>query len=241
MNLTIDIGNTSTKIALFDKKQPVKFYDNFDLSKIISLIIEKQVDKTIISSVKKDNERFMELIQKYCKIIELDHLTPLPIHNLYETPQTMGMDRLAAVVGANHLNKGKNCLVIDAGTCITVDFIDKKGYYQGGSISPGLNMKFKALHNFTDNLPLLKREIEEIREFELIGKNTHDAIRSGVINGTVAELEGIIRAYYNKYDDLKVVICGGNAKFFETKIKTPIFVIPELVLIGLNEILIKNA
>ncbi|MBW8048863.1 MAG: type III pantothenate kinase [Cytophagales bacterium] len=237
MNLAIDIGNTTTKIALFDKNQLVKFYDNFDLNKIVSFIIEKKVDKAIISSVKKDNEQLLKSVSKHCEIIELDHRTPLPINNLYETPQTMGMDRLAAVVGANHLYRENNCLVIDAGTCITFDFIDKNNNYHGGSISPGIDVKFKALHNFAVQLPLLKKEIKEIKEFDLVGKNTHDAIESGVINGTIAELQGIISAYFSKFDDLKVILCGGDARFFEKRLKAPIFVVPELVLIGLNKIL----
>jgi len=269
MNLAIDIGNTTSKIALFDKNQLVEFNDNVDLNKVISWINKKHIDKAIVSSVKKDNERLLKSVSKHCKIIELDHRTPLPINNLYETPQTMGMDRLAAVVGANHLYRENNCLVIDTGTCITFDFIDKNSNYHGGSISPGLDMKFIALNNFTDNLPLLKKGIKEIegiaerrehgaersspgamryapsamrkgiKEFELIGKNTHDAIRRGVINGTLAELEGIISAYFSKFDDLTVILCGGDAKFFKTKIKAPIFVVPELVLIGLNRILLN--
>ncbi|MCH8317743.1 MAG: type III pantothenate kinase [Bacteroidetes bacterium] len=251
MNLAIDIGNTTTKIALFDKNQLVEFNDNVDLNKVISWINKKQVDKAIVSSVKlepplvpprggnkkppprggrcpvdigpalqeagglKDIERLLKSVSKHCKIIELDHRTPLPINNLYETPQTMGMDRLAAVVGANHLYRENNCLVIDAGTCITFDFIDKNNNYHGGSISPGIDVKFKALHNFAAQLPLLKKEIKEIKEFDLIGKNTHDAIESGVINGTIAELEGIISAFRSKFDDLTVILCGGDAKFFE--------------------------
>jgi type III pantothenate kinase len=129
-----------------------------------------------------------------------------------------------------------NILVIDAGTCITYDFIDKNGVYQGGAISPGINLKLKALNTFTQKLPL----IEFKNEFVLIGQTTEESILSGVLNGTIAEIEGIIGYYSHSFSDLKTIICGGASNFFESKIKAPIFVVPELVLIGLNRILQYN-
>jgi type III pantothenate kinase len=147
------------------------------------------------------------------------------------------MDRLAATIGANFLFPDFNCLVIDAGTCITCDYVDHEHNYRGGSISPGLAMKFQALHTFTQKLPLVEQPQQDVG---LTGRNTIDAIRSGVLCGTVAELNGIIEAYSKKSSELIVLLCGGDAAFFETKLKGHIFVIPELVLIGLNRILNYN-
>ena len=130
-----------------------------------------------------------------------------------------------------------DCLVIDAGTCITMDFVDRDKNYRGGSIALGLEMKFRALHTFTQKLPLLQRPPAAV---PLAGRNTAGAIQSGVLNGTVAELNGLISAYRSTSPDLVVVLCGGDAAFFETNLKAPIFVVPELVLIGLNRILNYN-
>jgi type III pantothenate kinase len=147
------------------------------------------------------------------------------------------MDRLAAVVGASFLFPDSDCLVIDAGTCITYDYVDREQNYQGGSIALGLEMKFKALHTFTQKLPLVQQTRAEV---PLTGRNTVDAIRSGVLHGSVAELNGIIKAYTKIAPKLVVVLCGGDAAFFETNLKGRIFVVPELVLIGLNRILNYN-
>src|SRR5690606_39004433 len=128
-----------------------------------------------------------------------------------------------------------NCLVIDAGTCITFDLVDSQGYH-GGTIAPGLQMKFKALNTFTARLPLLSTSAS----VQVLGRNTNEAIQSGVINGTIAEIEGMINQFSSEFSNLKTIICGGDAKFFESRIKATIFVIPELVLIGLNRILLYN-
>jgi type III pantothenate kinase len=141
------------------------------------------------------------------------------------------------VIGASYLFPGTDCLVIDAGTAITIDFVDQHQHYHGGSIGLGLEMKFRALHTFTQKLPLIQRVPEPV---PLAGRNTADAIRSGVLNGTVAELNGMIAAYRAQSPQLTVVLCGGDAAFFETNLKAPIFVVPELVLIGLNRILNYN-
>jgi type III pantothenate kinase len=198
-----------------------------------SLVIEN----CIISSVNQDAETISQLIGPFISnVFVLDHQLPVPLLNEYETPQTLGKDRLAAVAGASATHPDKDCLVIDMGTCITYDCIRADRHYLGGSISPGLRMRFKALHTFTARLPLL----EPAADARLIGKNTHDAILSGVINGIVAEIEGIISKYQTIFPKIDVIFCGGDANFFESKIKQRIFVIPELVLIGLNRILEHN-
>jgi len=128
------------------------------------------------------------------------------------------------------------CLVIDAGTCITYDFVDANRNYQGGGISPGLNMRFRAVHTFTAKLPL----VTPIKGARLIGDTTESSIQSGVVNGLLAEMEGIIRLYTEEFPGLRVILCGGDAGFFENQLKASIFASPELVLLGLNSILIHN-
>jgi type III pantothenate kinase len=155
---------------------------------------------------------------------------------LYATPTTLGVDRIAGVCGAKHMSPKTNVLVIDAGTCITYDFLDRDGNFLGGGISPGLMMRFNAVHNFTARLPLVP--LVEIAP--LIGDSTETCIQSGVINGLIEELGGIISLYRQKFEGLAVILSGGDARFFENKLKGSIFAVPELVLSGLNSILIHN-
>jgi type III pantothenate kinase len=161
---------------------------------------------------------------------------PLPVVNLYATPLTLGVDRLAGVCGAQQIFPLQHCLVIDAGTCITYDFLDKEGKYYGGGISPGLKMRFQAVHTFTAKLPLVTPK----GHVPLIGNSTESCIQSGVVNGVLAELDGIIDQYGKKFEGLRVILCGGDAMFFENQLKASIFASPELVLIGLNSILNYN-
>ena len=166
-------------------------------------------------------------------LVILDENTPLPIKNLYETPATLGKDRLAAAVGARAIFPGKNVLSIDAGTCITYDFLTKDGEYLGGSISPGIRMRFRAMHAFTGRLPLVEPE-----DFTgLIGKTTAESLLSGVINGVCEEIKGLIARYNEQYEDLTAVITGGDHEYLHNKLKINIFAVPDLVLPGLNEIL----
>jgi type III pantothenate kinase len=166
----------------------------------------------------------------------LRHTLPLPITNHYATPATLGVDRLAGACGARQMFPGSNCLVIDAGTCITYDFLDAGGSYLGGGISPGLHMRFQAVHTFTKKLPL----VQAVDNINLIGNSTEQCIQSGVIHGVLEEVQGIIRQYREKFEDLKVILCGGDTHFFENQLKASIFAVPELVLSGLNSILIYN-
>lgn len=236
-NLAVDIGNTAIKYALFENDALVyagQVLQEQDLPGDSRLTA---IDNLILASVRAGQSALPALLPVKGKALVLTYETPVPVINCYETPQTLGADRLAAVVGASFLFPDTDCLVIDAGTCITVDFVDSNKNYQGGSIGLGLEMKFRALHTFTQKLPLLQRSAEEV---PLSGRNTAGAILSGVLNGTVAELSGLIEAYRSTCPQLVVVLCGGDASFFETKLKAPIFVVPELVLIGLNRILNYN-
>lgn len=236
MNLVIDIGNSLVKAAWFDGDELKELLSPIEEPELLSLVAKKPKN-TIIGAVGRNLQSVIEAFSGVSHVMVADHTLKYPIKNQYATPATLGIDRLAGVVAAHHLFPKENCLVIDIGTCITYDFLDCQSNYYGGGISPGANMKFKALHTFTAKLPFVQAGTEEP---PLVGPNTEQSIRSGVLWGTVYEIEGMIAAYAKKYPNLKTIICGGNTKFFESKIKAPIFVAPELVLLGLNRILQHN-
>jgi type III pantothenate kinase len=239
MNLCIDVGNSHIKAAWFDADQLVAFFE-FNTQKELTRWlqqIDSQLDYAIVCSVTQSAAVIRDILSNYFRTaFALTYLLPLPISNRYETAHTLGMDRLAGAAGAYHLFPGRNCLVIDAGTCIKYEFIDKNANYWGGSISPGLRMRFRALHEFTASLP----QLEPLSNPDLLGRNTQQALQSGVINGMLAEIEGIISRYSEKLIDLQIILTGGDAPFFEGKMKSTIFAAPRLVLIGLNSILQHN-
>lgn len=235
MQLIIDIGNTRIKFALF-KEQTFFVKGAGNISDFKTFCEDKKITKAIISSVAKSEA--VEAFLKESKIpyIHLTHHTKLPIQNKYATPQTLGDDRLANVVGAGVLYKHKNVLTIDCGTCIKFDMLTSNQEYFGGAISPGLTMRFKALNTFTNGLPLI-----EYKQIDyLIGKTTEESILSGVINGCIAEIDGITDKYSAIYDNLTIILTGGDAKYFENELKSNIFAEPNLTIIGLNEILLSN-
>ncbi|MCK5104718.1 MAG: type III pantothenate kinase [Cyclobacteriaceae bacterium] len=236
MNICIDIGNTKAKIGFFSNNELLEVKQNITDRGIIKIIKAHNPEHVVISSVRKGIGKIVESCSKTADTIVFDHLTPVPVKSLYKTPQTLGVDRIAAVVGAALLYKHQNCLIIDMGTCITYDLIDKSATYHGGGISPGVDMRMKAMHKFTSRLPVIAAKGQP----KLIGKTTKECMLSGAIIGTQAELEGIINRYKQFFDDLAIIFCGGDANFFETKIKDHIFAIPNLVLIGLNQILRFN-
>jgi type III pantothenate kinase len=236
LNICIDIGNTNAKLGFFTKNELLEVKQNVADRGIIKIIKEHNPAQVIIGSVRKGIGNIVERSAKISNTLVLNHLTPIPFESLYKTPQTLGVDRVAAVTGAGFLHQNKNCLVIDMGTCITYDLIDKSGTYHGGGISPGIEMKLKAMHKFTSKLPI----VAKVGDQDLIGKTTRECMQSGAINGTIAEVEGIIERYRQFYDNLTIILCGGDAIFFESKIKDHIFAFPNLVLVGLNQILRFN-
>lgn len=239
MNLVIDSGNTYSKTGLFDGLLLIETRWRLTFDELISYVKLHCPSQLIISSVSHSEAQLQALFAPYThQIILLTASTPVPIQKLYDTPHTLGADRVAAAVGAKVMFPEKDCLVIDMGTCITYDLVDKANNFHGGVISPGLRMRFKAMNSFTQRLPLVEPS-ENLPS--LIGKNTIHAMQSGVMNGLVAELNGIIEQYQDISLDFQTLLCGGDAHFFESRIKTPIFVVPELVLIGLNRILHYNA
>jgi len=216
----------------------VQSFVTIDETELAQKLNEDPDGKVVIGSVNQNGAELSKDLGVSERCLVLDHETPLPIGVEYKTPSTLGIDRVAGVTGASALFPGNNCLVIDIGTCITYDYINKTGTYLGGAISPGLEMKLKALHDFTANLP----SIPVSEPTSLIGDTTKDSILSGVFNGTLAEIEQMIKSFKKELkEELLVVVCGGQAQLFESKINGRIFVLPELVLVGLNEILQYNA
>ena len=233
----IDIGNTRAKIGIFSQGQLRKVYHAQNHDDIFNLLKKEQVEKIIVSSVTKADEQqeIIRRLKKYAPIY-FSYQVPLPIDLNYDTPHTLGVDRIAAAVGASFLYPGKNVLSIDCGSCITYDILQEGKLFLGGAISPGIHIKLKALNNFTARLPLV-----EAREPSAItGKSTEQSILSGVIYGSIVEMEGMIAKYRMLFPDLTVVLCGGDALFFDSKIKGPNFVVEDLVLIGLHQVLISN-
>lgn len=242
MNLVIDLGNTRTKLALFEGK---KLIEQFSFEPRMSLVQLQKVfkantgiNKTIVSSVINHSKEISNFLSNHTQHLVFDSNTKIPLKNNYGTPETLGKDRLAGAIGAQYLYKNIPVLIIDAGTCIKIDFVNANAEYLGGSISPGINMRFKALNHFTDKLPALNIDKNY---HSLTGSNTNESILSGVQNGALMEVKGFMDAYLKQYPDLKIVLTGGDAAFFELELKNHIFVCPELVLIGLNEIVEFNA
>lgn len=236
--LVIDFGNTLVKAAVFCDGDIVEMTTGPSLSIVAveTFLARYHPEHAIFSSVVAIPADVHAFLDNNFNLIELTDLTPVPVNNLYKSPETLGKDRLAVAVAVKGMFPGKASLVIDAGTCVTFDFVDETGCYHGGGISPGINMRFKALHTFTQRLPLVKHQ-----NFEgLSGATTEASILSGVLNGIVAEFDGIIREYHKKYEGLKVVVTGGDMNFFAKKLKSNIFATPNLVLRGLNEILKFN-
>jgi len=239
MKLAIDVGNTLVKLAVFDGDNLLSLHKYNDLnSEIVEELFQQYPDigSAIIASVRDIPVEINALLSRYVKLTKLSCNTPLPFAIDYNSKESLGADRIAAVAAAKQLYPGKDLLVIESGTCITYDFISADGIYHGGSISPGMEMRFQALHNFTDKLPL----IEAVRDPELTGKTTEASIQSGVINGMIAEIEGVISRYESNYEYLTIILSGGNLDYFDKNLKNNIFAVPNIVLTGLNIILEFN-
>lgn len=239
MNLTIDIGNTRTKFGFFEKKELVEkiVLEKWTLTDLKKLVSNQNLENIICSTVKTVNRRMENYLTQHWYFLNLEADTPLPIQNLYGTPKTLGKDRLAAVVGAYELFPNENCLVIDAGTCTTYDVIDARGNYLGGNITPGLNMRYRAMQHFTAKLPLVSKPMD-VKDG--IGKNTTEALEVGGGLGNILEMEGWIQYFDSQFKGINTTLTGGDAEYFAKRLKTKIFANSNLVLIGLNKILNHN-
>jgi len=236
MNLVLDYGNSFAKVGVFEKDELKQNLSFSDVGELKFFLQNFSAENFILSSVAQEASSTLGWVSHIKRKFVLTPALPLPIKNLYATPQTLGVDRIAGACGAHQIFPGLPCLVIDSGTCITYDFLDNKGNYHGGGISPGLKMRFQAMNAFTAKLPLA----DIIEDPPLIGTTTETCLQSGAINGMIEEINGIITRYRREFEDLQVILCGGDARFFENKLKAPIFALPELVLSGLNSILIYN-
>ncbi len=240
MNLVIDAGNSLIKIAVF-KGNTNLYQEQFTTGEFvirIKAIFKKYPNLTnaIVSSVGALTDTEIKVIKLFCEVHQLNNASKIPFKNSYATPETLGVDRIALATAAFYHNPQGNTLVIDAGTCITYDLVNDYGEYLGGAISPGLGMRYKALHEQTSKLPLL----QAINEVKLIGNTTQTSIHSGVINGILAEINGLIDQYNQRFKDLTVILTGGDAQFLSKRTKNTIFANPKFLLEGLNYLLEYN-
>ena len=238
--LIVDIGNSSAKIALFDGDTLTEqcCVSHTMLPKALK---DKSLDTTIsaaiISSVVPLNEAIEETLEMLpYPCLRMSAQLKMPFDIAYKTPETLGPDRLAAVAEACAQQPGHNLLVIDMGTAITYDIVTSQGLYIGGNISPGIDMRLKALHHFTGKLPLINKEGQR----SAVGVTTETAIREGVLQGVDKEIKGYIHEYMSKYPHLLVFLTGGGTFFLDNRTKSHIFVDDLLVMKGLNRILMLN-
>ena len=239
MNLAIDLGNTALKWAVFEDKNLI-FRGKFDYSNLkedLSSLEKYQISSVAFSTVVQIPDDVKNFFGQYNFVLSINQNAAVPIKNSYETPQTLGLDRLMNAVAADYLFKNNNVLVIDCGTCLKIDFVSLDNGFEGGAIAPGLAMRYKSLNQFTHQLPLL----EPHRFNDLTGKSTEDSIHNGIMSGMAYEIIGAVEAYSEKYPDLKLIITGGDYHCFQDIIeKKAIFAEPDLTLIGINLIHLHN-
>ncbi|WP_033960046.1 type III pantothenate kinase [Psychroserpens jangbogonensis] len=240
MNLIMDVGNTLVKLAVFQDnvlfEKVTTQHDGF--LKAVKQVLNKYpiISNGIISSVGKLNKEDVQVVESEIDLLILKSETKQPFKNLYKTPKTLGVDRIALVSASIRQFSNSNVLIIDAGTCITYDFINTNNEYFGGAISPGIRLRYHSLHNLTANLPLLESELPE----SLIGNTTNSSIHSGVVFGVLKEIDGVINDYKEKYSDLTVILTGGDTNFLSKQLKNGIFANSNFLLEGLNFILEYN-
>lgn len=240
MNLVLDIGNTRTKLGLFDGSRLVEqaIWEAWTLEELLSYGNQAGVDRVITASVAlPDKATVQNLTQAFPVVLELTYETPLPFQNNYRTPETLGRDRMAAIGGAQALFPGRNCLVVDCGTCIKYDLLTGGNTYAGGNIAPGAAMRIRAMHAFTARLPEVAFEMPE----DVVGFSTETALQNGALRGAALEIMGFVGAFGERAKPLQVILTGGDAVFFQQYLRIPdLRVEPYLVLHGLNHILLYN-
>ncbi|MAU71763.1 MAG: pantothenate kinase [Pseudozobellia sp.] len=240
MNLIIDAGNTSVKLAVFDRNNLI-FYQNTDAESMPRLVKEicdhyPKISHSIVSSVGHLDKKVIAVMAVFCTVHELTPSSKTPYKNSYATAQTLGVDRMALATAAFYHNPKANTLVVDAGTCVTYEMVNDYAEYLGGAISPGLNMRYKSLNAQTAKLPLLKPKMP----FDFIGNSTANSIHSGVVNGLCHEIDGVINQYKSRFVDLTVILTGGDAPFLSKRLKNTIFADSKFLLKGLNYLLEYN-
>jgi len=241
MNLIVDIGNTFVKLAVFSEKK-TQFHtslEKVDLKETLDQVNANypKLQKGIVSSVGALENMDSLFYNLNIPVLKLSHDLKLPFENLYKTPKSLGVDRIALVSAATERFPGKNTLIIDCGTCITYDFLNSKNSYLGGAISPGLRLRYKSLNDFTANLPLLETKWPDA----IIGNSTSNSIHSGIVYGVINEINGAISQYKIPYPDLTIILTGGDSEFLSKQFKNGIFATSNFLLDGLNFLLEYNS
>ena len=234
MVLVVDIGNSRIKSAVFENNKLLEHsvFDRQELEKKISIILLKhpKIDVLVVSSVGNVAEDAFLFLDKRIKVEWITHNFPFPFKNLYETPASLGIDRMILASGAVLQFPNQNRLIIDAGTCITYDFVDDQNQYRGGAISLGLNLRYKALHNYTAKLPLLQPKYPD----NYVGNSTTESLHSGVVNGLLFEIEGFLSHYEAQFLKFTIILTGGDAVFLAKRLKNTIFANSNFLLESLN-------
>ena len=240
MKLVLDIGNTLGKLVVYRQQDEV-FRSQFELGEMYTTLIDlffdfPEIKQAILCSVVSIEAQIQLLLKEKTILLEVNSDIKLPFQNRYETPETLGADRIGLVAAAAFRYPGKNCLVVDAGSCVTYDFISSDGIYRGGAISPGLQMRFKAMHEHTKKLPFVSLK----EEFIALGANTQNSILAGVVNGLVFEIEGWQSSLGTTHEDLTLILTGGDAQFLSKRLKNTIFAHSNFLVQGLCQLLDYN-
>lgn len=236
MLLVVDIGNTRTKVALFENNRIIEIHilERENFLKNFKKILKKfdSLPKIVLSSVGKLETTTLKWLQQHTDLLEITSKTTLPFQNNYSTPQTLGIDRMVLAAGATLQYPNQNRLIIDAGTCVTYDFVSKENHYLGGAISPGIHLRYQSLNTYTAKLPLLQLQ----EPADLIGNSTAESIHSGVVNGLTAEIDQLIDLYLARFQDLTIILTGGDGVFLAKRLKNTIFAHSNFLLESLNSL-----
>ncbi len=234
MVLAVDIGNTRIKVAVFEHNTVIKqmvFAESELQNNITELLANFPITDIIASTVgikvKKDFDMFSSTVE----ITFVDHNFIFPFANKYSTPETLGIDRMVLASGSVLQFPKTARLIIDAGTCITYDFVDENNVYFGGAISPGISMRYQSLHNYTARLPLLDLHSPA----NIIGDSTKESLHSGVVNGVVFEIDGFIDSYRISHQNIIIILTGGDSDFLAKRLKNTIFANSNFLLESLNQ------
>ena len=236
MVLAIDVGNSRIKGAVFEKDTSLELFvfSKDEIQKKIEIILKKypKITHLVVASVGKADKDLFLNFKNELDVWFISHEDVFPFVNNYATPKTLGIDRMVLAAGATLQFKGQNRLIIDAGTCVTYDFVDENDVYHGGAISPGLRLRYESLHNFTEKLPLL--QVNNPKHF--IGDSTAEAIHSGIVNGLVYEIRGFVDEYKSKHTNFIIILTGGDSEFLAKRLKNTIFANSNFLLESLNRI-----
>jgi len=240
MNLIIDVGNSWVKMAVYNGSQILhhKSMQQEDLKREVQKVIRAypKISHSILAAVTPVANEIIDILKKNSEAHILHSASRFPFKNKYGTPDTLGLDRIALVAAATEAYPNTNVLIIDAGSCITYDFLNARGEYMGGAISPGIAMRYKALNTFTATLP----DLEKTDTVELVGNSTDTSIHSGIINGVISEVDGMIESYRSKYRKVTAILTGGDGQFLSKRLKNTIFAHSNFLLEGLNYLLELN-